>query len=197
MTAPDLLTAPSLLDAQSLLTAQSLGVTLAGRTVLNDISLSLSSGRLVALVGPNGAGKTTLLRWIEYELEPAWIVLYLPAPTKYDTVDFVRAIFANTVREVISKRSTVLRKGRWASFTEAFREPSIDRQVVMLSERALASIGGSRSDQRSTSAGISGRGGARLCSDPCRPQGERPLLHVAARQRQRARPVQLPGPARQ
>jgi iron complex transport system ATP-binding protein len=46
----------------TLLTAQNLGVTLAGRTVLTDISLSLSSGHLVALVGPNGAGKTTLLR---------------------------------------------------------------------------------------------------------------------------------------
>jgi iron complex transport system ATP-binding protein len=30
--------------------------------VLHDISLSLTSGHLVALVGPNGAGKTTLLR---------------------------------------------------------------------------------------------------------------------------------------
>jgi len=46
----------------TLLSAQNLGVTLAARTVLTHVSLSLSSGHLVALVGPNGAGKTTLLR---------------------------------------------------------------------------------------------------------------------------------------
>jgi iron complex transport system ATP-binding protein len=44
------------------LAAQHLDVTLAGRSVLHDVSLSLPSAQLVALVGPNGAGKTTLVR---------------------------------------------------------------------------------------------------------------------------------------
>jgi iron complex transport system ATP-binding protein len=47
---------------QALLTANHLDVTLSGRAVLQDVSLSLQRRHLVALVGPNGAGKTTLLR---------------------------------------------------------------------------------------------------------------------------------------
>ena len=50
------------MTAAAFLTAQGVSVSLGGRVVLKDISLSLSSGHLVALVGPNGAGKTTLLR---------------------------------------------------------------------------------------------------------------------------------------
>jgi iron complex transport system ATP-binding protein len=50
------------MTAAAFLAAQGLSVTLAGRLVLKDVSLALSSGHLVALVGPNGAGKTTLLR---------------------------------------------------------------------------------------------------------------------------------------
>jgi iron complex transport system ATP-binding protein len=48
--------------SDAFLVAKGLGVTLAHRTVLQDVSLSLGRRHLVALVGPNGAGKTTLLR---------------------------------------------------------------------------------------------------------------------------------------
>ena len=57
----------------------------------------------VGIGGRRGVGKTALLRWMKYELEPNWIVLYIPAPSVYDAADFVRTIFAMTIKEVIEK----------------------------------------------------------------------------------------------
>lgn len=52
------------MNSTTLIRMENVGVQLAGRTVLRDVSCTLPSRHLVALVGPNGAGKTTLLRAI-------------------------------------------------------------------------------------------------------------------------------------
>lgn len=45
-----------------LLAAENLGLSLQGKTILSDVSLSLRESEIVTLIGPNGAGKTSLIR---------------------------------------------------------------------------------------------------------------------------------------
>jgi iron complex transport system ATP-binding protein len=55
----------------SLLATDGLAVTLGGRRIIEDISMSLAPGKMLAVVGPNGAGKTTLLKAMAGLLPPA------------------------------------------------------------------------------------------------------------------------------
>jgi len=45
-----------------LLTAQGITKTFSGRTVLDNVALTVGGGEIVTVIGPNGAGKSTLLR---------------------------------------------------------------------------------------------------------------------------------------
>lgn len=58
------------MDNTLLLTAQKLRYDLGNRRLISDVSLSITSGEMVAIIGPNGAGKSTLLRLLTGYLSP-------------------------------------------------------------------------------------------------------------------------------
>lgn len=111
-----------------LIRAENTGVVLEGRQVLQNVSLQVHSGEVLALVGPNGGGKTTLIRvllgllrpdagtmtWFDAEgrghPEPQRPVGYVPQRTRADLR------YPLTVCEVVGM---TLRRGRplWSRFT--------------------------------------------------------------------------------
>lgn len=84
------------------------------RTVLNNLSLKLEEGKLIALLGPNGSGKTTLLKIIAGTLKPAEgsvqldgaDIAQMHAKARARQISVVKQImsatFAFTVSEVVS-----------------------------------------------------------------------------------------------
>lgn len=53
-----------------MLKADAVSVRRGGRALIEDITLALAGGEIVAVVGPNGAGKSTLLKTLSGELSP-------------------------------------------------------------------------------------------------------------------------------
>lgn len=56
---------------ESLIKMQDVGISIAKRTILQDINLTLSAGEIITIIGPNGAGKSTLVKLLLKLLPPS------------------------------------------------------------------------------------------------------------------------------
>ncbi|MEO0795579.1 MAG: heme ABC transporter ATP-binding protein [Verrucomicrobiota bacterium] len=96
-----------------MLVANKLSFAYGPKSILEDVSVSVSPGRMLAILGPNGAGKTTLFRLLGGGLEPQHgsVVLDGQPLTEYSARNLAsrRAVLAQssnlgfnfTVREVV------------------------------------------------------------------------------------------------
>ena len=53
-----------------MIVADGIGQSFGGRTILDDVTVTISRGDKIGIIGPNGSGKTTLLRILLGELQP-------------------------------------------------------------------------------------------------------------------------------
>ena len=123
------------------LRALDLGVSLAGRSVLRDVTATVAAGETIALVGANGAGKTTLLRAVAGLIPHAGTlelhgrpVADWPAKARARQVALVRQQ-ADLAVDFTAREIVALGRAPWLGWTE--RLPSADRQRV---DAALAAL---------------------------------------------------------
>jgi zinc/manganese transport system ATP-binding protein len=58
-------------DGTPAITLEHIGIRLSGRTILEDVNLTVNEGEFIAVLGPNGAGKSTLLKLLLGLIKPS------------------------------------------------------------------------------------------------------------------------------
>ncbi|MBN9177982.1 MAG: anchored repeat-type ABC transporter ATP-binding subunit [Microbacterium sp.] len=129
-------------------------VELAGRRVLDGVSLTVSAGELVGLIGPNGAGKTTLLRTALGLLRPQHGSVHVAGrrvrpgrspvgyvPQRHDVAwDFPITVADAIMTGLVRRIGPVRRPGRqhWEAVGEALRLV----RLAPLAERPIGQLSG-------------------------------------------------------
>jgi iron complex transport system ATP-binding protein len=116
------------------LEARAVGYTIAGRHLVDRVSLALRPGELLALAGPNGAGKTTLLRMLAGDL----------APTRGEVLLDGQPLAQLSARDQALRRAVLRQQLNVAFPFSAFevvlmgRHPHIDRRGETLDDLRIA-----------------------------------------------------------
>ena len=150
--------------ANRVIELRGVSVELAGRLLIDDLSLNLTAGERLGIVGSNGLGKSTLLKVMLGEMEPTRGVVEIGARTEINYVDQNRLLLddSKTVWEEVGEGSEYVRLGE-----ENITLRSYLRRFLFTEERINTKIdqlsGGERS--RVLLAKILKRGGNVLILD--------------------------------
>jgi iron complex transport system ATP-binding protein len=124
------------MNVTPILVAAHVGYRAGSIPLIVDVSLSLSSGRVLAVVGPNGAGKSTLLHLLAGDLQPSEGTIRLDGRPLHSysppRLARLRAVvtqhtlihFAYQVEQVVSM-------GRYPHVARRDISPAQDRQIVL------------------------------------------------------------------
>jgi iron complex transport system ATP-binding protein len=158
-----------------------LEVTVAGTTILEDISFSVSNGDSLSVIGPNGAGKSTLLKALDDLLEPdRGQVLINGTPL----ADMNRRELARTVsyvpqddaRHLPFSVGSFVHMGRyphlrgWGALTAedlaAVRSALEVTETTLLAERPISSLSGGERQRVLIAAALAQGGSILLLDEP-------------------------------
>ncbi|MDI9332148.1 MAG: ABC transporter ATP-binding protein [Alphaproteobacteria bacterium] len=136
-------------DHASALAAQGLGVCVAARSLLHDISFDVLRGQWVCLCGPNGAGKSTLLRALAGLVPIDGVVEWLGRPWG-DWSAHERAIHLTWMGQAQPipfdlSIADVVNLGRWPHTRSGLLEPKENQDAVA---QALKDMGLTAMTQR-------------------------------------------------
>ncbi|MDH5609504.1 MAG: ABC transporter ATP-binding protein [Cyclobacteriaceae bacterium] len=128
-----------------MINVQNLTKTFGNLTVLNDVSLEIGAGKIVAVLGPNGSGKTTLIKCLMGMVRPDKGGMYLKGEqindqSSYRTyIDYLPQISRHpenlTPRELVRMLGDIRQQpAREEVFVDLFElEPYLDKRLKNLS----------------------------------------------------------------
>jgi iron complex transport system ATP-binding protein len=167
--------------ADPVLEVDHLSVQVGDTAILDDVSISVGSGRFVSIIGPNGAGKSTLIRCLDGLLDPdqgsiringrpikrfsrralARVVSYVPQ-SEVGASHFAVATFVEMGRYP--------HLGPWAALSgsdyEAVRRALAMTDTSHLAERSMSSLSGGEHQRVMIAAAIAQGGSVLLLDEP-------------------------------